>query len=65
MLVIRSNGDETGLIKIELSTRLSGYWHYLTIQRSKTSLKAHLDDVFSEEIETMDISDLLVINNIS
>lgn len=60
ILVVRSNGDDSDSIKAELSTRLAGHWHYLTMLRNKNTLKVHLDDVFSQEVEAADVSDILV-----
>lgn len=66
-MVIRGNGEQSNdeeFIRLELSTRLSANWHYVTIQRSKTSLKVYVDDMFTEEMKTNDISDLIVSFNL-
>jgi len=53
LVVSPSKGPEegSGTIRVELSTRLAGDWHYVSVQRTKNSLKAHVDDVYSKELE--------------
>uniref|UniRef100_A0A915EQH0 Laminin G domain-containing protein n=1 Tax=Ditylenchus dipsaci TaxID=166011 RepID=A0A915EQH0_9BILA len=63
-LVVRSNGEDSELIKAELSTRMAGHWHYVSVVRNKNTLKMHLDDVFSEEVKAGDVSDVINSNDV-
>uniref|UniRef100_A0A915EV46 Uncharacterized protein n=1 Tax=Ditylenchus dipsaci TaxID=166011 RepID=A0A915EV46_9BILA len=63
-LVVRSNREDSELIKTELSTRMAGHWHYVSVVRNKNTLKMHLDDVFSEEVKAGDVSDVINSNDV-
>lgn len=60
-LFVRTNGDETPAeIRVELSQRLSGNWHYITVRRTATNIHVFVDDVSVQEAATSDVADLLV-----
>ncbi|KAL7074923.1 hypothetical protein ACQ4LE_005689, partial [Meloidogyne hapla] len=50
-LAIRPNGDDTGLIRTELSHRLSGGWHHLCVLRNSKIMHIFVDDVIDEQRE--------------
>uniref|UniRef100_A0A915EU75 Uncharacterized protein n=1 Tax=Ditylenchus dipsaci TaxID=166011 RepID=A0A915EU75_9BILA len=63
-LVVHSNGEDSELIKAELSTRMAGHWHYVSVVHNKNTLKMHLDGVFSEEVKAGDFSDVINSNDV-
>lgn len=56
---MRSNGDESDQINVELSSASDGNWHYINVVRSKHSLQVHLDDHVSKKIKASDWHDIL------
>lgn len=60
-LSVRPNGDDTGLIRTELSHRLAGGWHHLCVQRNPKIMRVFVDDVIDEQREApIEGIDLLV-----
>nr|CAD2195397.1 unnamed protein product [Meloidogyne enterolobii] len=50
-LAIRPNGDDTGLIKTELSHRLAGGWHLLCVHRNSKIMHVFVDDAIDEQTQ--------------
>jgi len=64
-LAIRPNGDDTGLIKTELSHRLAGGWHLLCVHRNSKIMHVFVDDAIDEQTQApIEGIDLLVNLNI-
>lgn len=48
------------MITFEINAQLAYNWHYLTVIRNKSLLKAYFNDIFFKELEVFDASLLLV-----